>query len=98
MWPVFDSTEDLHLSKNKLALTDREQNTLYWNGAPLYALASQKTNADIDFACRITVDCILQVAILLCFVTELALRNIAKGRRFWQDPWCIFDVSVRTRI
>mmetsp|Transcript_55748 Transcript_55748/g.116628 ORF Transcript_55748/g.116628 Transcript_55748/m.116628 type:complete len:760 (-) Transcript_55748:1370-3649(-) len=36
----------------------------------------------------------LQVAILLCFVTELVVRNIAKGRRFWQDPWCIFDVSV----
>ena len=25
---------------------------------------------------------------------ELALRHIAKGRRFWKENWCVFDFTV----
>ena len=35
------------------------------------------------------------IAVLTAFVTELTMRQIAKGRRFWRDWWCIFDFVVR---
>jgi len=33
-------------------------------------------------------------AILGIFVVEIALRLIVHGRRFWRDPWSIFDFCV----
>jgi voltage-gated sodium channel len=32
--------------------------------------------------------------ILAVFVVEIALRMAAHGRRFWTDPWSLFDVAV----
>jgi hypothetical protein len=34
------------------------------------------------------------IVILGCFLFELSLRQVAKGWRFWQDKWCIFDFVV----
>lgn len=36
----------------------------------------------------------LDRAILGIFVVEIALRLIVHGRRFWQDPWSVFDFCV----
>lgn len=33
-------------------------------------------------------------SILAIFVIEIALRLIVHGRRFWRDPWSIFDFAV----
>ena len=34
------------------------------------------------------------VGILTCFISELTLRQIAKGYRFFKDIWNIFDFVV----
>lgn len=37
---------------------------------------------------------VLDHIMIAIFVAELAMRMIALGRRFWTDPWCLFDFAV----
>lgn len=37
---------------------------------------------------------VLTSVVLFCFLSELTLRQIAKGMRFWKDVWNLFDFVV----
>jgi hypothetical protein len=37
---------------------------------------------------------VLTIFVLTCFLAELLLRQVAKGRRFWGDIWNLFDFVV----
>lgn len=37
---------------------------------------------------------VLDHIMIAIFVAELAMRIVALGRRFWTDPWCLFDFAV----
>lgn len=37
---------------------------------------------------------VLTIFVLTCFLAELLLRQVAKGRRFWGDVWNLFDFVI----